>query len=209
MNKSLAQKYPLNREFFNRSSVKVAKDLIGCLVIRYYKGRTLSGVIVETEAYAGETDPASHAYRGQTSRNAVMFGPPGFAYVYFIYGVHYCLNFVTGPPGEASAVLIRALEPLEGIEAMKTLRANSNLANLTSGPGKLCQALGISRHLNGADLFGPELNVFGYLNPRAGEVAAGPRIGIRNGNELLWRYCLTNSPFLSVKPKKKGSQKQD
>ena len=140
----------MKREFFNRSVHEVARELIGC---RLAVGET-AGVIVETEAYEA-SDPACHAYIGKTARNEVLFGPPGHAYVYLSYGIHSLLNFVTEPEGTASAVLIRALEPTEGIELMRERRGRDDLEGLCSGPGKLTEALGVDLSLNGADLLEP------------------------------------------------------
>jgi DNA-3-methyladenine glycosylase len=183
----------VNRAFFDRSVHEVARDLIGCeLAI----GES-AGVIVETEAYEA-ADPACHAYIGRTTRNEMLFGPPGHAYVYLSYGIHSLLNFVTEPEGRASAVLIRALEPTRGIELMRERRGREELVELCSGPGKLTEALGVGLELNGADLFqGPF-----ELSPPAGEwrtaeVITGPRIGITKAAELPWRYCVGGSRFVS------------
>jgi DNA-3-methyladenine glycosylase len=183
----------VNREFFDRSVHEVARDLIGC---RLSVGET-AGVIVETEAYQ-ESDPACHAYIGRTTRNQVLFGPPGYAYVYLSYGIHSLLNFVTEPEGAASAVLIRALEPAEGIELMRERRGRDDTEGLCSGPGKLTEALGVDLSLNGADLFAPPFE----LSSPAGEwarveVATGPRIGITKAAELPWRYCVSGSRYVS------------
>jgi DNA-3-methyladenine glycosylase len=183
----------VNREFFDRSVHEVARDLIGCELA---VGPT-AGVIVETEAYEA-ADPACHAYIGRTSRNHVLFGPPGHAYVYLSYGIHRLLNFVTEPDGTASAVLIRALEPTRGIELMRERRGREEIADLCSGPGKLTEALGAGLELNGADLFEPPFE----LTAPAGEwstaaVITGPRIGITKAAELPWRYCVKGSRFVS------------
>ena len=180
----------MNREFFARSVHEVAPALIGAEV--YVDG--VGGVIVEVEAYDQE-DPAAHGYRGRTERNASMFGPPGHAYVYRSYGIHWCLNFVCEPEGVASAVLIRALEPLAGIEAMRVRRGVELPRLLCAGPGRLCQALGITREHDGLPLDKQPFEL------RAGrhdvEVAAGPRIGISKATERPWRYGLAGTPFLS------------
>ncbi len=183
----------MNRQFFDRSVHEVARELIGC---RLAIGPT-AGVIVETEAYEA-SDPACHAYVGRTTRNEVLFGPPGHAYVYLSYGIHSLLNFVTEPEGTASAVLIRALEPTEGIDLMRERRGQERIETLCSGPGKLAEALGIDLSLNGADLFQPPFE----LSEPAGEWAAvdvvtGPRIGITKAAELPWRYCVSGSRFVS------------
>jgi DNA-3-methyladenine glycosylase len=183
----------VNREFFDRSVHEVARDLIGC---RLAVGET-AGLIVETEAYEA-SDPACHAYVGRTARNEVLFGPPGHAYVYFSYGIHSLLNFVTEPEGTASAVLIRALEPAEGIELMRERRGREKVEELCSGPGKLTEALGVDLSLNGADLFEPPFELSSPAGEWAdAEVVTGPRIGITKAAELPWRYCVAGSRFVS------------
>ena len=180
----------LRRSFFARSVHQVASELIGTsLVVNGVGGR-----IVEVEAYH-HTDPAAHSYGGPTSRNAVMFGPPGFAYVYRSYGIHWCLNFVCEEDGSASAVLIRALEPTAGIPAMRRRRGLKDERMLCSGPGKLGQALAISHKQNGLPLDKPPFE----LRARADEpeVVTGPRIGITKAADVPWRYGLKDSPFLS------------
>ncbi|HEY6654481.1 MAG TPA: DNA-3-methyladenine glycosylase [Solirubrobacterales bacterium] len=183
----------MNRQFFDRSVHEVARDLIGC---RIAIGPT-AGMIVETEAYEA-SDPACHAYVGRTARNEVLFGPPGHAYVYLSYGIHSLLNFVTEPEGTASAVLIRALEPTEGIDLMRERRGQERIETLCSGPGKLAEALGIDLSLNGADLFQPPFE----LSEPAGEwatvdVVTGPRIGITKAAELPWRYSVSGNRYVS------------
>lgn len=193
----------LSREFFAQDTVSVARELIGARVHVQSEGGELVGRIVETEAYLGEDDPASHAARGPTPRSAIMFGPPGVAYVYFIYGVHHCLNFVTGPEGKAGAVLIRALEPVRGQQVMAERRGLDPIRfrdrDLCSGPGKLCQALGIDQKWNGAALDGSAPHRL-WVSPRQetpGEVVASPRIGIRKAVEWPYRFCEAGSGFLS------------
>jgi DNA-3-methyladenine glycosylase len=183
----------VNREFFDRSVHEVARDLIGC---RLAVGET-AGLIVETEAYEA-SDPACHAYIGRTARNEVLFGPPGHAYVYFSYGIHSLLNFVTEPEDTASAVLIRALEPAEGIELMRERRSREKVVELCSGPGKLTDALGVDLSLNGADLFEPPFELSSPAGDWAdAEVVTGPRIGITKAAELPWRYCVAGSRYVS------------
>ena len=181
---------PLTPAFFARSVHEVAPDLIGATLLVAGVG----GVIVEVEAYH-HTDPAAHSYRGQTPRNAVMFGPPGYAYVYRSYGIHWCVNFVCEPAGSASAVLIRALEPTVGLVTMVERREVSDPRLLCSGPGKLCEALGISREHDGLPIDRPPFAVHGRTAPVA--VVAGVRIGITKAAELPWRYGLKGSRFLS------------
>ena len=148
------------RSFFAHDAELVARSILGRLIVRTLDGEQLAGRITEVEAYLGLDDPAAHAFAGRTPRNAVLFGPPGFAYVYFIYGMHYCLNFSCEPDGQAGCVLVRALEPLAGVSTMARLRgvpASSNAKLLTGGPGKLCQALAITRAtVNGLDVTAPE-----------------------------------------------------
>lgn len=183
----------MNRAFFDRTVHQVARELIGC---ELRVGET-AGVIVETEAYE-ETDPACHAYIGRTARNEVLFGPPGRAYVYFSYGIHSLLNFVTEPEGSASAVLIRALEPTDGIELMRKRRGREKLEQLCSGPGKLSEALGVGLELNGADLFGPPFELTEPDRAIAeAEITASPRIGITKAAELPWRYSVAGSRYVS------------
>jgi DNA-3-methyladenine glycosylase len=180
----------LSREFFDRSVHEVAPELIGVTLL--FGG--VGGRIVEAEAYHQE-DPASHGFRGPTARNASMFGRPGHAYVYRSYGIHWCLNFVCGPAGVAEAVLIRALEPTAGIDIQRRRRGVDDLRSLCSGPGKLCQALGIAREHDGLPLDEPPFR----LEPRveAPEIVTGPRIGITQATELSWRYGAAGSPYLS------------
>ncbi|RMG64568.1 MAG: DNA-3-methyladenine glycosylase [Calditrichaeota bacterium] len=196
--------HPLPRAFYHRDTVTVAQELLGCYLVRRLGGELLIGRIVETEAYVGESDPACHAARGKTARNAVMYGPPGYAYVYFIYGMYYCLNAVTEREGFPAAVLIRALEPVAGLETMKRLRRTSRVENLTNGPGKLCQAMAIDRELNGADLCGSDLVVVPGNRIEATKILATPRIGIREGTEHLWRFLLAGNPWVShARPSRK------
>jgi DNA-3-methyladenine glycosylase len=180
----------LHKSFFARSVHEVAPELIGATLL--FKGT--GGIIVEVEAYH-HTDPAAHSFRGQTPRNAVMFGPPGYAYVYRSYGIHWCLNFVCEPAGSASAVLIRALEPTASLAAMRRRRGLTEARLLCSGPGRLCEALGITAAQNGLALDQPPLE----LRPRTGEpeVLVGRRIGITKAAEMPWRYGLAGSRFLS------------
>lgn len=190
----------LPRAFYARSALEVAPALLGCLLVRRLAGRRLAGRIVETEAYLGAEDAASHAYRGPTPRNRAMFGPPGHAYVYFIYGNHFCLNVVTGAVGEGQAVLIRAIEPLEGIEVMQARRRRTTVTELTNGPGKLCQALAIDRRLDGHDLtLGETLWLEMGASPIEA-IATGPRVGVRGDEAALtapWRFYLAGNPFVS------------
>jgi len=192
----------LNREFFARDTLTVARELLGQRLVRVLDGVRLSGRIVEVEAYIGEDDQASHARFGRTRRNAAMYGPPGHAYVYFIYGMHHCLNIVTEREGYPAAVLVRALEPLEGMERMRARRGDRPDVQLTSGPARLCQALGIDQRFDGADLCAPGALLFLEEDTAVpdGAVATGPRIGVR-GDEVAvsvpWRFCVRGSPYVS------------
>ena len=181
---------PLKRAFFARSVHEVAPELIGATMLVNGVG----GIIVEVEAYH-HTDPAAHSYRGPTPRNRVMFGPPGFAYVYRSYGIHWCINFVCEKEGSASAVLIRALEPTHGIAEMRRRRRLCDERSLCSGPGKLTEALAITARHNALALDAPPI----VLHPRTirPQIAAGARIGITKAIELPWRYGLLGSRFLS------------
>ncbi|SHM39596.1 DNA-3-methyladenine glycosylase [Bradyrhizobium lablabi] len=181
---------PLKRSFFARSVLEVAPDLIGATLLVDGVG----GIIVEVEAYH-HTEPAAHSFNGPTPRNLVMFGPAGFSYVYRSYGIHWCVNFVCEKAGSASAVLIRALEPTHGIPAMRRRRGLHDERSLCSGPGKLCEALGITIAHSGLPLDTPPI----ALHARVGkpEIVTGLRIGITKAVDLPWRYGLKDSKFLS------------
>ncbi|MBV8289700.1 MAG: DNA-3-methyladenine glycosylase [Hyphomicrobiales bacterium] len=180
----------LRGSFFARSVHAVAPDLIGATLL--FKG--VGGVIVEVEAYH-HTDPAAHSFGGRTERNSVMFGPPGYAYVYRSYGVHWCLNFVCEPQGIASAVLIRALAPTHGLAAMRRRRGVADERLLCSGPGRLCQALGITDAQYGLALDAPPFEI--RARTQDADVAIGPRIGLTKAVEQPWRYGLKGSRFVS------------
>lgn len=193
----------LRRNFYARNTLQVARELIGKKLVRRINGSEVSGIIVETEAYCGTEDSACHAYRGRTPRNTVMFGLPGYAYVYFTYGMHYLLNLVTEEEGNPCAVLIRAVLPLAGIEEMEARRKKKG-AQLTNGPAKLCQAFAIDKSLNGFDLTcKKELWVENYRTVPAKLITATPRIGIDYARaehcEALWRFVVNkdNLPLLS------------
>ncbi|GAA0589778.1 DNA-3-methyladenine glycosylase [Actinomadura livida] len=190
---------PLPRDFFDRPVEEVAPSLLGHVV----RHRTPEGDVAvrlsEVEAYAGPLDPASHAFRGKTARNAVMFGPPGHAYVYFTYGMHFCMNLVCGPDGTSMAVLLRAGEIVAGEEAARARRPRSTVRDLARGPARLCQALGVAREQNGLDVCSPE----GPLTVHAGEPAdpalirTGPRTGVNGAKDVPWRYWIDGDPTVS------------
>ena len=187
----------LKREFYNREPIRVARECLGKVLVH---GET-AGRIVEVEAYLGVDDQAAHAWSGVTRRTEVLFGPPGHAYIYFIYGMHECLNFVAEPKGRAGSVLIRALEPLTGIEQMRKRRpAAKRLEDLASGPGKLTQALGITRQLNGSDIVTGEIEVRAFDGEAAPEIAVTPRIGITHCADWPLRFLIRGSKFVSGKP---------
>lgn len=200
----MSDRRPLPREFYARPTLDVARDLIGKLLVHETPAGITSGVIVETEAYIGESDPACHAAPGPTKRNAPLYGPPGLAYVYLNYGIHYLVNAVTEPEGWPAAVLIRALEPVEGEALMRRRRARGTSKragdldpdSLCRGPGNLTRALGISLLQNVRDLTGSDLRIEDAEQPRR-EIAASPRIGINVGTERPWRFYAVGSPAVS------------
>lgn len=186
----------LRRNFFERYTPTVAKELLGCRLVRVTGGMRVAGVIVETEAYRGSGDPASHAFRGRTKRNEVMFGPAGYAYVYFTMGAHYCLNVTTERRGTPAAVLIRAIEPVEGLDEMRKNRGVDDPQRLAAGPGNLTRALKIDRELNGEDMVRSE-RLFIERGGGTGDVGVSSRVGISSGTSLKWRFYLRESPFVS------------
>ncbi len=191
---------PLPREFYRRPTLDVARDLIGQRLVHTIRGRRTSGIIVEAEAYIGESDPACHAAPGLTTRNAPLYGAPGVAYVYLNYGIHYLVNAVTEDEGFPAAVLIRALEPEEGIALMRRRRARASIADadLCRGPGNLTVALGISLTQNRADLTRGALTIEATAtSPRP--LIWSPRIGIRKGTDMHWRVYASDSPSVSGK----------
>lgn len=189
------------RDFFARNALDVAPDLLGCLLTTRSPQGSVTVRITEVEAYAGAQDPASHAYRGRTARNAVMFGPPGHAYVYFIYGMHYAVNVVCMPDGIAEAVLIRAGEVVDGLSLAHTRRLSTRGdADLARGPGRLASALGLTRELDGADLCEPD----GPLTLEPGKpvdsalIRSGPRVGVSRAAELPWRFHVHGASSVSA-----------
>lgn len=194
----------LPRDFYDRDPRRVCRELLGKVLVRNGSRKYLAARIVEVEAYLGKNDGASHSFAGRTPRNTVLFGPPGFAYVYFIYGTHYCLNVSCLPDGVAGGILFRAVEPLEGIGAMAearglTLSGTRDLRNLTSGPGRLAEAFEITRERdNEKDLTSTDSDLFiaddGY---RTRKILTTPRIGITKAAERPWRYVIAGNPFVS------------
>ena len=195
----------LDHSFFERDTQQVARDLLGRRLVRVAKGQRLTGLIVEVEAYIGEDDLACHASRGRTNRTQVMYGPAGRSYVYFIYGMYHCLNVVTEREGFPAAVLIRALAPEEGTKVMRLNRRGQPDRNLTNGPGKLCQALGIDRALNDVDLATHEALFLEEGTPAPHrQIAASPRIGLNVAGwaaDVHWRYYVASNPHVSRRMK--------
>jgi DNA-3-methyladenine glycosylase len=189
----------LARDFYEQQTVQAAQKLLGKYLVRVHPDGITTGMILETEAYVGPEDQASHASRGRTPRTAVMFGPAGFAYVYVIYGMHHCLNAVTEPEGYPAAVLIRAVQPCEGIELMRSRRRKHDMRQLASGPGRLCQAFGIERSLSGIDLCGGTLFFEDHrVSPAA--VVATTRIGVDYAGpwkDVPWRFYIAGHPGVS------------
>lgn len=192
----------LKRNFYNQKTIKVARAILGKFLVRKIGGKILAGKIVETEGYVGPRDRASHASRGKTARTTLMFGPPGYAYVYLVYGLNYCFNVVTECENYPAAVLIRAVEPVDGIDLMRRhRRVPEDDRNLTNGPGKLCQALKIDKKLNGADLAGNVLWIEDRgLKIKSSDVVSAKRIGVdyaRQYKNKPWRFYLRGNPFVS------------
>lgn len=196
----------VTKRFLSRETVEVAKGLLGAFLVHHSRQGTTVGRIVETEAYLGTGDPACHAARGKTPRNSIMFGPPGYNYVYFIYGMYYCYNIVTGKPGVGEAVLIRALEPISGIPLMKKRRKTDDLKNLCSGPGKLVLAMGIDKQHNGLSILEGPIQVVQPKRSSLGtrgeniegkEIISTSRIGIKAGSNLPLRFLIRDSVFVS------------
>ncbi len=191
----------LPRSFYLHPTLAVAKDLLGKYFIRKSGRSYLIGRIVEVEAYLGDRDPASHAYRGKTKRNEVMFKAGGHLYVYFTYGMHYCANVVTEAEGIGRAILLRAIEPVSGIALMKTRRHTGAADNLTNGPAKLCEAFGISREENGTDLLGKDIFIAEGRTGLKFQIVRSRRIGIRKAIDKKWRFSIKGNPHVSKPPK--------
>ncbi|GMU95208.1 DNA-3-methyladenine glycosylase [Ignavibacterium album] len=201
--KQIHKSKKLPREFYTRPVLKVAKELLGKILIKIERNKILAGKIVEVEAYDGNIDEASHSFRGKTKRNEVMFREGGYFYVYFTYGVHHCCNVVTGKEGHGAAVLIRAVEPLTEINTMAMRRfskrkiTEKELVNLTNGPGKICQAFAFDRTHSGLDLTGNNVFIIDAPSLKKSEIGISKRIGISKSTELPWRFFIKGSKFLS------------
>jgi DNA-3-methyladenine glycosylase len=192
---------PFPASFYNCDTELVSRDLLGAILVSESAEGVTAGRIVETEAYLGEHDPACHAAAGRTARTECLYGPPGTAYVYFIYGAHWCFNAVTRAEGLPSAVLVRALEPIEGIELMRERRHHPRAGrDLTNGPGKLCAALGITGTLNGVSLDEPPLMICRGTRVADADVAITARIGLTRAAEWPLRWIVTNNPYVSRTP---------
>jgi DNA-3-methyladenine glycosylase len=191
----------LSRAFYEQPTVEVARQLLGRYLVRIDAAGVRAGMILETEAYVGPDDKASHASRGRTPRTSVMFGPAGFAYVYLVYGMHHCLNVVTEQEGYPAAVLIRAVEPSEGMALMQKERPAPDVRRLTNGPGKLCQAFGIDRRLNGLDMCGEALFVED-LGTRLVDIVVTTRVGVDYAGpwkDKPWRFYIAGHPGVSIR----------
>ena len=192
----------MNHAFFRQDTVELARKLLGCLLMHRTTDGVAGGMIVETEAYVGAVDKACHAYQNRSDRTEIMYHDGGYAYVYFIYGMHHCFNVVTGPEGEGNAVLIRALEPVLGIDLMCRRRKTKPLYNLCSGPGKVCQALGITKNEYGLDLCDPvsPLRLIRYRNIPDMQIVATPRINVAYAEEAAawpWRFYVKGNSYVS------------
>ncbi len=192
----------MNHLFFRQDTVELARKLLGCLLVHRTPDGVAGGMIVETEAYVGAIDKACHAYRNRSERTEIMYHDGGYAYVYFIYGMHYCFNVVTGPEGEGNAVLIRALEPVIGLELMQRQRNTKSVRNLCNGPGKLCQALAITKSEYGLDLCATDspLRLIRYRHIPGAQIVATPRINVAYAEEAAawpWRFYVKDNLYVS------------
>ena len=187
----------LTPSFYTRDTVRVAPDLLGKHLVRTMGRRRMVGLIVEVEAYRGADDPASHAFRGLTRRNAPMYGQPGHAYIYFTYGNHYCLNITAEKAGTPGAVLLRAVQPMEGVRLMARLRPNVPDIELTNGPGKLTKALAIDKSLNEQDMTTRGPVFVTDPGPADFEIWCSARVGIRDGQDKSWRFYIKGNPYVS------------
>lgn len=195
----------LKKSFYRRELISVARDLLGKMLVKSNGREFLAGKIVEVEAYDGDLDEAAHSYGGITKRNEIMFEAGGYLYVYFTYGAHHCCNVVTGKKGQGTAVLIRAVEPVLGLERLiknrfgRKLKNEKELINLTSGPGKICAAFRIERKHSGADLMGKEIFILDGEKIKSKDIGVSKRIGITRSVDLPWRFFIKNNPYLSRK----------
>ena len=192
----------MNHSFFRQDTVELARKLLGCLLVHRTPDGAAGGMIVEAEAYVGAIDKACHAYRNRSGRTEIMYHDGGYAYVYLIYGMHYCFNAVTGPEGEGNAVLIRALEPLIGLDLMQQRRNTKNVRHLCSGPGKVCQALGITKNEYGLDLCAADspLRLIRYRYIPDAQIVATPRINVAYAEEAAawpWRFYVKDNLYIS------------
>ena len=192
----------MNHSFFRKDTVELARNLLGCLLVHGTPDGVAAGMIVETEAYVGAIDKACHAYRNRSERTEIMYGDGGFAYVYFIYGMHHCFNVVTGPAGEGNAVLIRALEPVIGLDLMRKRRQTNQLQNLCNGPGKVCQALAITKGEYGMDLCDPAgpLRLVRFRHIPDNRITSSPRINVAYAEEAAawpWRFYVKDNLYVS------------
>ena len=190
-------------DFYRRDTLTVAKELLGSVIVSRAGGQEVRGVIVETEAYQGTLDPAAHSYRGRTERVRALYEGKGLAYIYLIYGMHWCLNFSTGPDDAPECVLIRALEPASGLETMAQRRGTRDIGKLCSGPGKLCKALGIDDGLYGARLYDPASPLTVEAGEHVSDPACSPRVGIDYAGEAKnwpWKFFIPGSKFVSTAP---------
>ena len=193
----------MNHSFFRQDTVELARKLLGCLLVHRTPDGVAGGMIVEAEAYVGAIDKACHAYRNRSERTEIMYHDGGYAYVYFIYGMHHCFNVVTGPEGEGNAVLIRALEPVIGLKLMQRRRNTKSLQNLCSGPGKVCLALDITKNEYGLDLCNADspLHLIQYRHIPDAKIVASPRINVAYAEEAAawpWRFYVKENPYVSV-----------
>lgn len=188
---------PLPRKFYYQDTLTVAKSLLGKKIVRIHRNKILSGIIVETEAYTGNDDPSCHSFNGMTKRNEVMFNGGGFAYIYFIYGNYYCFNVTTSHKGAGHAVLIRGIEPIEGINEMKLRRNQTNITELTNGPGKLCQSLAIDKTLNAIDVTNNDKIFITEGITKKFSIGVSPRIGISKAENLLYRFFIIDNEFIT------------
>ena len=193
----------MNHSFFRQDTVELARKLLGCLLVHRTPDGVAGGMIVEAEAYVGAIDKACHAYRNRSERTEIMYHDGGYAYVYFIYGMHHCFNVVTGPEGEGNAVLIRALEPVIGLKLMQRRRNTKSLQNLCSGPGKVCLALDVTKNEYGLDLCNADspLHLIQYRHIPDAKIVASPRINVAYAEEAAawpWRFYVKENPYVSV-----------